>query len=249
MDTRSSSLLNREAHALAIGEHSIPAGRVGEIRKRFSDCGWKGHLSPLDPELSHNTAGVAGMARGPAKVFVIKAVTSDFQQLLSGGRVALFGLEIGLPVPILLVVVYGWTNGRHIPSIARRTDKLIQIVSEELDAQPGTLFLVAGDLNAEPAHLPNLAALIQTNAWFDVGAHGSIFGGQDSEPTCLGYNAELPTRNDFVFACPGIVPYISLFTVYKDLSVDVHSILRLTFKFRQTPFAANFDLVPPSFAD
>ena len=161
----------------------------------------------------------------------------------------MFGLEIGLPIPILLVVVYGWTNGRHLPAVARRTDKLIQIVSEELDAQPGSLFLVVGDLNAEPTHLPNLAALLQANAWFDVGAHGSLFGGQDSEPTCLGYNAELPTRHDFVFACPNIVPYICLFSVYKDLAVDVHSILRLTFKFKQTPFAANINLVPPSFAD
>ena len=73
MDTRSSSLLNREAHALAIGEHSIPACRVGEIRKRFNDTGWKGHLSPLDPEPSHNTAGVAGMARGPAMILFLRA--------------------------------------------------------------------------------------------------------------------------------------------------------------------------------
>ena len=43
MDTRSASLLNREAHALAIGEHSIPACRVGEIKKRFNDCGWLSH--------------------------------------------------------------------------------------------------------------------------------------------------------------------------------------------------------------
>ncbi len=78
---------------------------------KLKRAGWRAELSHLDPELKHFTGGVAALTRKPAIVDLITPRSTRFAALVNSGRVQLFAVEVGLPIPLLLFVIYGWTGG------------------------------------------------------------------------------------------------------------------------------------------
>ncbi len=71
----------------------------------------------------------------------------------------------------------------------------------------------------------------------------------DGQPTCKGYNALEPTRNDYVLMSPLISPYLKRFSVIRVEGIEVHSVLRCEFYYHDIPPHVAIHLVPPSLYD
>ena len=71
--------------------------------------------------------------------------------------------------------------------------------------QPDGPKFVVGDGNAATADITSLNLALptpeeETHAWHDLGALAELWGQTPCEPTCKAYNANQPTRRDYVFA-------------------------------------------------
>ena len=242
-------IVRRPAHAISITEHSLTDDIKSSVIHKLKHAGWKCDPSPLDPELKHRTGGAALLTRKPASSFNLKPRTQAFAEVMNNGRVKMTGLEIGLPFPVINITIYGWTGGRTDPKAARRTDDLIRISHDEVLKHPDVCFLFSGDFNADPLQLPALREMCTKHRWLDVGAHGSKFGSEDMLPTCLNYNSDQATRNDYLIASPMLIPYIRYFCVTKLPGIAVHSVLRLQFYYHRIPPQVTINLVPHSLFD
>ena len=102
-------------------------------------------------------------------------------------------IDIGMPLPIIGFVVYGWVNGRGNERNAKRTDSLFHAIRDELPFRPIGPKLIGGDINCDPSQLPSLTCLLKGLGWTDVGACASIWGGVDGQATCEAPNATVQT--------------------------------------------------------
>ena len=76
--------------------------------------------------------------------------------------------------------------------------------------------LICGDVNCSNLSLlPHLQEILTTHNFTDVGAVAERWGGKNCEPTCETHNGE-PTRNDYIFISPALVPKVSTFSVIWD---------------------------------
>ena len=87
--------------------------------------------------------------------------------------------------------------------------------------------LIIGDFNAIPSSFNGTAELMEEEAWIDVGAVASWWGGIDNQPTCAQRAGARETRIDGVMANCMAIPYIRGFEVEKDPMIPTHSVVKL----------------------
>ena len=110
---------------------------------------------------------------------------------------------------------------------------MFEIIFNELKMQPDGPKFVVGDVNATTADIMslNLALLTpdgETHAWHDIGALAELWGQTPCEPTCKAYNANQPTRRDYVIANTEGLELVESFEVnWKDLFA-VHATIQFT---------------------
>eukprot|EP00973_Karenia_brevis_P061011 8483536-Karenia_brevis.AAC.1 len=143
---------------------------------------------------------------------------------------------IGVVLPNFFLVVanvYGWTNGHCDSDAAARTDDLIQAILEEFDALPPGPKVLLGDLNADVGDLPTLQGQVDCGKLFDLGQHAQLFGGQAFAPICFPPNSGTPSRRDYVFVTPDLIPFVHAFQVL-DIDVPVHKHLSVHLQIPKT---------------
>ena len=69
--------------------------------------------------------------------------------------------------------------------------------------------------------------MCQIDGWTDLGAKAHLWGGISCEHTCLGHNAKLPTRNDYIIANDHAFPLVKGFRVMHQEGFLVHSVLQV----------------------
>ena len=188
-----------------------PPHKIPEIKWKLRERGWDSIFSCLDPELRHNTGGLAALCRTPFRVYKMAPMTTLVQKLVTGGRLQLLGMDLGSETPLLLFNIYGWTGARQDDMAASRTDAIIAAIEKEVEKQPPGPMAIAGDLNSSVERLPSLQHLMNTHSWIDVGARASFFGGTDCQTTCMGPNASEATRNDYFICNPLLFCQIAKF--------------------------------------
>ena len=72
-----------------------------------------------------------------------------------------------------------------------------------------------------------------SHAWHDLGALAELWGQTPCEPTCKAYNAEHPTRRDFVFANTDGLEFEENFEVRWKYLYAVHATISFTLNFEQ----------------
>ena len=87
--------------------------------------------------------------------------------------------------------------------------------------------LIIGDFNAEPNSFNETVELMEEEAWIDVGAVASWWGGTDNQPTCFQRAEVQETRIDGVLANSMAIPYIRGFMVEKDPMIPTHSVVKI----------------------
>ena len=119
-----------------------------------------------------------------------------------------------------------------------RTSDMWEVFFNELKAQLDGPQFVVGDNNATTAGIMTLNLALQTpneerHAWHDLGALAELWGQTPCEPTCKAYNAEQPTRRDYVFANTEGLEIVEHFEVsWKDLYA-VHATISFTLNLEQ----------------
>ena len=214
-------------HVLAFSEHSVPPQDRAQARRKLGAAGLNGTFSPLDPELKHPTGGVGVVTRKPFKADHLTPRSPKLANVLQSGRLHFSALSIGMSVPILAFVVYGWTGGRQDATASARTNAIFEAILHELSLRPPCPVFFMGDFNTSLCKLPALHNLVQTGGWCDVGAVAERWGGTNEEPTCFGYNTSTPSRNDFFIANPASVHLIDSFQVVRTSDFSNHSILQI----------------------
>ena len=86
---------------------------------------------------------------------------------------------------------------------------------EEIGAYCNQPVLIIGDFNAEPNSLMQAKELIDEEAWIDVGAVASWWGGEDNQPTCQQRAEVQETRIVGALANIMAISYIRGYTVEK----------------------------------
>ena len=107
---------------------------------------------------------------------------------------------------------------------------MINAIIEEIQLQPRGPACIVGDLNGNPSDFKAIQGLLQYSGWTDIGARADIWGKPISEYTCVAPNTTAPTRRDYVFANPDLMPLIADFRVQHQHEFPVHSFLQLTFQ-------------------
>ena len=78
--------------------------------------------------------------------------------------------------------MYGWSGGSQHSHLAARTDDLLVITHNELEAQPNGLQFICGDFNAESFDVHALQAMITTEddeqiaQWTYFGTNADVWG-------------------------------------------------------------------------
>ena len=131
----------------------------------------------------------------------------------------------GLKDNIFVFVIYGKSGGsKHARGI---TEAIIAAIRKEMGPNCNQPVLIMGDFNAAPNSLMQAKELIDEEAWIDVGAVASWWGGIDNQPTCLQRAEVQETRIDGVLANSMAISFIRGFMVEKDPMIPTHSVVKL----------------------
>ena len=239
---------HRHATFMAIGEHSTTADDMSLCKTKLHDNGWNIKPSCLDPELKHHTAGVAGIIRKPRKQQIISPRDPEFALLLNSGRCILLALDIGLTVPVLCIVIYGWTGGRTNPHARERTDGLLAAAVRECACHPRGPCIILGDVNDDVAKMRCSTALHE-DGWSDLGAISSKWGGLDNLGTCQTTNSLAATRNDYIFVNQYVLPFVNKFYVEWDVNIPTHAITGFELRITDQSPKVYKNLIPTSLFD
>eukprot|EP00973_Karenia_brevis_P021271 2924045-Karenia_brevis.AAC.1 len=79
---------------------------------------------------------MASLSRSSLKLLKIQPRTPEFQSLVDGGRVQLIGILLPGDVLMLVLNVYGWTNGHTCIHASHKTNDLLSVALRELDSHP-----------------------------------------------------------------------------------------------------------------
>ena len=241
-------LYMREAIFMGIGEHSTTPEDMAICKGKLNETGWAFKDSCLDPELKHHTAGVAGIIRKPRKQQIPEPRDPEFAKLLKSGRCILLSAELGLTVPVICIVIYGWTGGRTNATARQRTDCLLAAAFRECACHHHGPCIIMGDVNDDISKL-HCFDNICNNGWADLGAVSSTWGGIDNLGTCQPPNADSITRNDYIFVNEYVLPFVKKFYVEWDINIPTHAITGFELCITEQSSKVYKNIMPPSLFD
>ena len=228
LSTHLEQVADYDADALIFQEHSCP---VSEWSGKFKHMhGKRKHLilGQLDPEAKHNLGGLGILSSRSHKALKVKPSTKAFNDAVQTGRADHYALDVGAKSTISVFNLYGWTGAHQNTRQAKRTDRLLQAIQDEVHQQPGGPTFIVGDLNGDPSDFKHLVDMLNNDGWLDVGANAHLWGQPQSVPTCTAPNTTTATRRDYVFANPDAVQMIAGFNVQEQVDFPVHKFLRVT---------------------
>ena len=110
-------------------------------------------------------------------------MTEEFEKAYALGRADKYSIDNGgYKDNIIVFVIYGKAGGtKHAKGI---TEAIIEAIRQENWPYCTQPVLIIGDFNVEPNSFNRTAELMEEEAWIDVGAVASWWGGTDCQPTC-----------------------------------------------------------------
>ena len=217
-------LTERAATVTMLTEHSIPKSKLAKFLNYVRKEGKNPLCTPTVPG-GHVLGGVGSITTHARRAIEVKPKTEAFKKAIEKGKLGIVAVNLTKSKVLTYVVLYGHTGGRKDQKQADATDALLKIAHTELDAQPKGPKMIAGDLNADPSNLPFLQKVCETDGWTDVGEKTQMWGGQSCEHTCLGHNANQPTRNDYIIVNELCLPLVKGFRVLHKEGLLVHSVV------------------------
>ena len=213
-------LMSMDADAIFIQEHAANEPTVNLWKGKMRDMGWTLIASPIGYKTKGS--GVAVMSRDTVVPIPLKnPATKEYTEIYDQGLGAIVTMQIG-DWMVAVANHYGETGGSKNTQAAMVTDEIVDILITELEHLPDMPAILLGDLNADPYDIPAVTRRIEDLGWFDVGAHASVWGGIDNQPTSRPPNASRSNRRDYIFVSPDLVGIIEKFNVEYTDTFPVH---------------------------
>eukprot|EP00969_Alexandrium_andersonii_P113002 4994849-Alexandrium_andersonii.AAC.1 len=100
----------------------------------------------------------------------------------------------GGPTPLFVVSFYGWANGHDQRPERDKTERLLDLIVQEVGLLKGASVVLCGDLNCEIGDVPSLALEVAASRLVDLGACQHLNGNGPPVPTCLAHGAKQMAR-------------------------------------------------------
>ena len=208
------TLLQIPADAYAVQEHAMTETAARSFRARLAKHKLDVRLGKLDPETAGPHGGVGLLSRRPRPVRAIDIPQADpAYQAVQLGRLGVYQVATSTGQPLVVAVIYGWTDSMGSPEKLDRTNALMEATYEFLDKLPWSPKVVVGDVNADLEALPCQRAA-QVRGWTDIGT--------DAGATCFAPGAKKATRRDYVIANPAAQEHGCCVRVVQGIDLPVH---------------------------
>ena len=138
--------------------------------------------------------------------------TKDFAEARKTGRIDAYWVDV-MGTQLMLVNIYGWTAGNQREENADKTDDLICIAMQEIDAWGKPPVIIGGDLNADTDKLPVLQEALDSGEYIDLGGSADMWGAERDQPTVQVSGNTKASRLDYLIASTRLMPSINGFRV------------------------------------
>ena len=213
--------------ACLVQEHCVSASSMGSVMKAASKGGSKAILGPAVTSGTRVHAGVGAIAGPKIRIRPLKPVLGVLSKYIEAGRLLFVLADIGGSAPILLCIVYAWTDAHVRAENRQYSCEMFKSICDEL-AHHSLPAAIVGDFNADLEDLDPLQSRIDSNQLFDLGALQHL-GDQAGQTTCLAHGARGATRRDFFLANTLLLPWATGFRVIEGEGFDVHSPVMASF--------------------
>jgi len=236
--------MSRPEAIITSKEHKLSTKGIGDMVETFKKSGWSLMCGPAEYASKRTNAGV-GIASHTCNIIRGDRKTEEFEKAYPLGRADKYIIDNGGQKDnIMVFVIYGKAGGtKHAKGI---TEAIIAAIRQEIGPRCNQPVLIIGDFNAEPNSLNGTAELMDEEAWIDVGAVASWWGGTDNQPTCSQRADAQETRIDGVMANSVAIPYIRGFAVEKDPMIPTHSVVKVYLDLETAGEPRNFVKTLPS---
>ena len=188
----------------------------------------------MDPNSLKDLAGVGAIYQKGVTCVPLTPLTASFKEAQDSGRAMLFALNWSQHNTAYICVLYGKQGGAVNEEAANVTDNLAHATLNELQQRPLAPTFTCTDLNANVADIPIIQHLCTREGWADLGEYAYLWGQKPNDFTCMGPNANSPTRRDYVFANQLALNTVSMFKVIHTDDFPVHDILQVHLKASST---------------
>jgi len=166
LETHINDIAPRKTDIMLVQEHSTTIEQQVRLNSELRKHKKQAVYTNLDPDCKHNTGGVATITSTARAIGVLKPKTKEMKEVEDTGRAAITAVSASKSTQIAFANVYGYSGGNSRPKQLRRTNLLLQGVSEELKQVAGKSKIILGDLNADIEKLEPIQQLIQ-DGWVD----------------------------------------------------------------------------------
>ena len=244
LKTPALGLAKRKADLTLLQEHAASAFEAARFKADFRSQHRRAlALSPPDRNYSKAAGGVGAIAHLDDTLFVLDPITESFKDACDSGRAMFVAYGKGKGGDLVtFYILYGFSGGHASPPKAAGTSKLVQAITDEVDARPiGASFLV-GDVNAD---LPDIAAmrhLLSDRHWTDLGGCADQWQQPPNHPTCICKQSNEPTRRDYILASPVGLQMVKHFQVSFGDMCPTHATLIMHLELKAPPDRGRSDL-------
>ena len=138
MGTSTPSPFGSPSHVQFVQETCLTKALRAAFDKEAKDYSKRAIGSPLDPEHSKATAGVAVIAVKGLNFYEIPSPTDDYKDAEKTGRCNIFCVDIAGQT-LACANVYGWSGGIKGSKEAERTDDILAIIRMQFEKMPQVL--------------------------------------------------------------------------------------------------------------
>lgn len=221
------TITSLDVQYLCCQEISAPGHQIPAMASQLQESQTRCILTAPDSKLTHTTGGVGVIFGSRWKAVKLTPQFEIFSGIVTNGRVQLFGLPLPTGCIMLVFNFYAWSGAHTCAEPAERPNSMVEAILDEMTHYHVAPCLSLGDLNADIADITSVASDIDDGIVQDIGSLSAL---GPTTPTCRPPNGGRPTRRDYMFAIPSLVPYITSFAV-RDLHLPVHSALFLSLSF------------------
>ena len=216
--------MSTNATYTAIAEHTTPINHIAAIKRSFKQADQRIFLSPLHDEAIGESSGVGiAISNNDAKCIPYSYKDPQLKTFYNQGRLASFYINVEGGNTLLTHIIYLWTGSAHNNKAKSRSNDLIDILMNEIQALPTCPQIIIGDMNCEPADIAALQTRVNNGQWNDLGSKAETWGERANLPTCKAQHTGNSHRRDIALANEHAAQLVNKFQVIWDPRYRTHA--------------------------
>ena len=159
--------MKNDAAVTGIAEHKLKKGQAGQWKDYFKQAKKKLACGPSDYTKKVPQAGVAIAAGERVKMDEAEIKTEAFKKCYEQGRVLKVYIECGWTECVVCYETYCEAGGTN--RAKEHNVEIMEAIRGEMVGEETLPTLIMGDFNATPVDNSTIKAMIEDDAWIDIG--------------------------------------------------------------------------------